>query len=99
MATMHRAQILLEPDQHRALLELARAEERSLSDLVREIVRTYLAERSESERRQRGVEAVRGLSRIRGQIREEHGGYAVDLLAQAREEREQDMERVWRGDE
>ena len=42
---MDRLQILLNPEQHRALKEIARQEKRSLSDLLREMVDRQLAER------------------------------------------------------
>ena len=35
---MYRAQILLESEQHKALMQIAQLEKRSLSDIVREIV-------------------------------------------------------------
>ena len=38
----YRAQILLEPEQHEALAQVAQQENRSISDLVREIVREWL---------------------------------------------------------
>jgi len=40
-----RLQILLNPEQHRALKEIARQEKRSLSDLLREMVDRQLAAR------------------------------------------------------
>ncbi len=43
--TLQRTQILLEPDQHQALAEIARREKRSLSDVVREMLRQQLVER------------------------------------------------------
>jgi predicted CopG family antitoxin len=42
---MFRTQILLEPEQHHALAEIARREKRSVSDVVREMLRQQLAER------------------------------------------------------
>jgi predicted DNA-binding protein len=42
---MHRTQILLEPEQHRTLVEIARREGRSLSDIVREMLQRQLEER------------------------------------------------------
>lgn len=42
---MYRTQILLEPEQHKALAEIARREQRSLSDLVREMLQQQLEER------------------------------------------------------
>ena len=42
---MHRTQILLEPEQHKILTEIARQEKRSLSDILREMVDKQIAER------------------------------------------------------
>ena len=42
---MQRTQILLEPEQHKILTEIARQEKRSLSDVVREMVDTQIARR------------------------------------------------------
>ncbi|HNT55119.1 MAG TPA: ribbon-helix-helix domain-containing protein [Anaerolineaceae bacterium] len=42
---MYRTQILLEPEQHQILTEIARQEKRSLSDLLREMVDKQIAER------------------------------------------------------
>ena len=41
---MVRTQILLEPEQHQRLTEIARQENRSLSDLIRELVEARIAE-------------------------------------------------------
>jgi hypothetical protein len=41
---MHRTQILLEPEQHHALAEIARNQKRSLSDVVREMLDKQIAE-------------------------------------------------------
>ena len=42
---MYRTQILLEPEQHKTLTEIAHQEKRSLSDVVREMVDKQIAER------------------------------------------------------
>jgi hypothetical protein len=42
---MYRTQILLEPEQHKALAEIARREKRSLSDVVRGMLQKQLEER------------------------------------------------------
>ena len=42
---MYRTQILLEPEQHKTLVEIARQEKRSLSDLIREMVDQQIVER------------------------------------------------------
>ena len=45
---MYRTQILLEPEQHEALAEIARREKRSLSDVVREMLQKQLEERKKN---------------------------------------------------
>ena len=50
---MHRTQILLEPEQYAELTAVAAAERRSLSDLVREMLRLQL-----ESRRKRGLAAA-----------------------------------------
>jgi metal-responsive CopG/Arc/MetJ family transcriptional regulator len=99
MSTLYRAQILLEQEQHDALGRIARAGGQSLSEVVREIVRQYLAEQEEDVRKRQELQALENLARIRTQIREQHGIYQGDLLAEARAEWEQGIERVWRGEE
>ena len=96
--TLYRAQILLEPEQHDALAEMARQENRSISDVVREILREWLATRDRDAQRQRELQALEELTRLRLKIQEQHGVYTGDLLAEAREERDEDIERVWRGE-
>jgi predicted CopG family antitoxin len=46
---MHRTQILLEQEQHKALKAIARQENRSLSDVVREMLQKQLEERKKME--------------------------------------------------
>lgn len=95
MSTLYRAQILLEPEQHRALTELAQQEKRSLSELMREIVGQYLAERAVTTQKQRELAALEALVQMRRQIQAQHGLYQGDWLAEARAEQEQDLERIW----
>jgi predicted DNA-binding ribbon-helix-helix protein len=44
---MYRAQILLEPEQHKILTEIARQEKRSVSDIVREMVDKQITSRKQ----------------------------------------------------
>jgi predicted transposase len=44
-----RTQILLEPEQHRMLQEIARREKRSFSDVVRDLLARQLAQRKQKE--------------------------------------------------
>jgi metal-responsive CopG/Arc/MetJ family transcriptional regulator len=99
MGTLYRTQILLEQEQHDALKEIAREEGLSISEVVRGLVRQYLIEQEQDTQRQRELQALENLADIRAQIREQHGVYQGDLLAQVRAERENDVERVWQGEE
>jgi predicted transcriptional regulator len=45
MSKMHRAQILLDPDQHDALAEIAQRDGSSISEIVRNVVESWLIER------------------------------------------------------
>ncbi len=96
--TKYRAQILLEPEQHEALARAAQIENRSLSDLVREIVREWLSHQDGEARRQRELQALEELTRLRLKIQEEHGIYTGDLIEENRAERDEDVGRVWRGE-
>jgi hypothetical protein len=97
---MHRAQILLPPEQHKAIREIALEENRSISDVVRDLVQQYLDERSRSARLQNELEALNGLRRIREQAEERYGGiYPGDILAESRAEREEQIARTQKGED
>jgi predicted CopG family antitoxin len=91
---MHRTQILLEPEQHQALIEMARREGRSVSEVVREIIRQRLAERereidADVKRRLEALERIRA---HRESILARRGGKpleidVVEMINQMREER------------
>jgi len=93
-----RTQILLEPRQHKALVEIAHQEERSISDVVRGIVNQYLKERSADIERRRAVEALEKLTALRKKVEARSGVYKGDLIAEVRAERDSQVERVWCGD-
>jgi predicted DNA-binding protein len=95
MGKMYRTQILLEPEQHQALTKLAQNEERSVSEIIREIVHEYLLERKRELQHQREMQALDRLAKIRRRIQKQHGLYPDDLLTEARMEREQDIDRIW----
>ena len=98
MKTKYRAQILLESEQHKALAEIAERENRSISDVVREIVRDWLNQRDRDAQIHRELQALEELTQLRRRIQEQHGVYTGDLLDEGRAEREADTERVWRGE-
>jgi hypothetical protein len=95
MAALYRAQLLLEPEQHQALAEIARREGRSISDLVRDIVRQHLAEREEEDQQARALQALKDLAQTCTRLREEHGVYDGDLVAEVRAEREEELQGAW----
>ena len=98
MSNLYRAQLLLESEQHQALAEIAEQEGRSISDLVREIVEEHLTERREQAQQLRALQAIERLAEIRAELREEHGVFQGDPLAEVRTEWEANVERLWQGE-
>jgi hypothetical protein len=98
MSTLHRTQLLLEAEQYEALAEFAEQEGRSISDLVREIVRRHLAERDQEAQMLASLQAIERLTQIRAGLQEAHGIYQGDPLAEVRAEWGEDIERIWRGE-
>jgi Arc/MetJ-type ribon-helix-helix transcriptional regulator len=80
------------------LQQLAAAAGRSMSEVIREAVAVYLVDHSKEWKKRQALDAIARLSELRQQLVEEYGIYEGDLLAEAREERDADMERVWRGE-
>ncbi len=71
---------------------------RSVSGLVREILKDWLTEIKIKIPTDRDLQALDQLTLIRKKIEDQHGIYPGDLLNDAREEHDQDIERVWRGE-
>jgi hypothetical protein len=94
-ANKYRAQILLEPEQHDILAEFAHRENRSISDLVREIVQQWADRQSEKRLWDKRVEIQERLSQIQVRIKEEKGIYQGSLIEESRLERDEETERVW----
>jgi len=87
---LYRAQILLEHKQHTVLAEIARQQGRSLSDVMREIVRQYLGAQSEALRKQ--LDAFEQIKRHRAEMMARRGGKPIDidlaaLIEETRQER------------
>jgi hypothetical protein len=95
---LHRTQVLLRKDQHRALSDLARSRKTSLSKLLRDFVDEQL------ERQRRCAEArierrLRALSEIESHgrsLRERRGGASLEvdpaaLIRELREERDDEL--------
>ena len=90
----HRTQLLLRPDQHEALAEIARRENRSISDVVREMIGQQLDSRARatSETVQRQLEALERIRQHREGILARRGGVPIDvgaLIDQVREEQDE----------
>ncbi|BAC89481.1 ribbon-helix-helix protein, CopG family [Gloeobacter violaceus] len=92
---LYRAQILLEPEQHRQLAEIAREQGRTLSEVMREIVRDYFERNRRQVGLQQAMQAIEALTRMRKRLQEQHGLLPADLLQEARDERLEDIERAW----
>lgn len=90
----YRAQILLEPEQHKALADLAQRRGTSISQVVRDIVGEYLVEQdTEVERRLAAIERIR---EHRAEMLAERGGKPLDidfaaLIEEMREERAEEL--------
>ena len=83
---MRRTQILLEPTQHTWLAETARSEERSISDLIREMVDRQIqdTERQAEVDKQRRLAALEHIAQRREKMLEEMGGEPIsgeDLIS------------------
>lgn len=94
---LHRTQVLLEPHQHQELTRLAARENRSLSDLLREIVDKEL-ERKRQDGQLVRAERLAAIEQIRENRRRAVASGEVDpdldsveLLREAREERAEEL--------
>jgi hypothetical protein len=96
MDKMHRAQIFLEPDQHRKLAEIARREGASISELVRKAVTRWLNERETDEILQRRLRALEEIAEHRQAILDRRNGVPLEIdfaatIAETRDERDTEM--------
>jgi predicted CopG family antitoxin len=92
---LYRTQILLEPEQHKELAQIARLEGRSVSDVIRELLRQQLEQRklSREETKSRRLAALERIRKHREEIIAENGGQYLDFdvigaIEQAREEQD-----------
>lgn len=101
---LHRTQVLLEPQQHQELTRIAAREDRSLSDLLREIVRNELERRQTDEERLK-QERREAIEQIREHRKERLAKLPpdapqldyVEVIRQAREERADELWEAVRG--
>ncbi len=93
---MYRAQILLDPKQHRRLEELARKEGKSISAVTRQVIGLGLeCMENEAEVWEKRARILAGLKALREKQPFEYTG---DLIDEARQEREQEQDELWRRD-
>ena len=94
--TKYRAQILLEPEQHKTLVKIAAREKRSISDVVREAVAEYVVTRTMESVRERRLMGLEEIRKLREKILSERGWKPIDvdvveLIRQMREERDNEL--------
>jgi predicted DNA-binding ribbon-helix-helix protein len=95
---LHRTHILLEAEQIDQLKEIARREERSVSEVARQLIQEGVAQIQEKHNaeKQRRILALENARRVRQAIRAERQGEpldidVVDLINQMREERDAEI--------
>ncbi|TAH52283.1 MAG: ribbon-helix-helix protein, CopG family [Chloroflexota bacterium] len=91
MGELQRVQVLIGADQRKKLARLARREGKSISGLMRELI-----ERGLEQRAQEQTEWEAALERLARRRQAQKPYRGKSLLAQARTEREKQLERVWR---
>jgi hypothetical protein len=94
---LHRTQILLEPDQHRALTQIARVRGSSLSEVVRQIVQAELDRQRDDNRRKwdRRMEIIREAREENERYIAEHGPLPpFDVVAELEAARAERDDRV-----
>ena len=79
MNKMHRAQILLEPDQHQKLAEIAQREDTSISEIVRTAVQKWLNEREDAEVLRQRLEALEQVDQHRQSILARRKGKLLEI--------------------
>lgn len=96
---LHRTQVLLEPQQHQELTRIAAREDRSLSDLLREIVRRDLERRGTDEERvkQERREAIEQIRQMRREMFAQMpaGAPSLDVEEIIRQNREERDDEIW----
>lgn len=98
---LYRAQLLLQPSQHQRLREIAEREGKSISEVARGVIHRGLESMTEDEDalRSRQAAALGKLRGIRETVRDEYGVFEGNLVAEARQDREEGMEPKNRQDE
>lgn len=94
MAELIRVQVMLDKSDQDELRKIAQEQGKSVSELLRELVRRYLEEqrRAESEQFRRTLAKLR---EIRERNAARYGVYEGDLMREVREDYEREQEEKW----
>uniref|UniRef100_A0A7C4L3C2 CopG family transcriptional regulator n=1 Tax=Bellilinea caldifistulae TaxID=360411 RepID=A0A7C4L3C2_9CHLR len=94
MSELIRVQVMLDKSDQVELHEIAQEQGKSVSEILRELVRRYLEEqrRAESEQFRRTLAKLR---EIRERTAAQYGVYEGDILRDVREEHEREQEEKW----
>jgi len=92
---MNRTQLLLDDEQDRRLREMAARQNQSLSETIRQILDEYFAEQ-DRRTREEALRTLDQLDRIREDATVQYGMYEGEPVNEARQEREQQAEDVWK---
>lgn len=94
MAELIRVQVMLDKSDQIELHEIAQKEGKSVSEILRELVRRYLEEqhRAESEQFRHTLAKLR---EIRERNAAKYGVYEGDIMRDVREEHEREQEEKW----
>ncbi len=88
----HRTQLFLDRSQYLALVQLAEALDRSISEVVREFIDRGLKRVRQDKKRK--LRIVAELDAMREEMEARHGVYPGDPVREARRERERQMDRI-----
>lgn len=79
MGKMHRSKILLDPEQHNALAEIARRNVTSISAVVRTVLQVWLDERQQDERLRVRLEALDTIRAHRQELLDRRDGKPLNF--------------------
>lgn len=88
----HGTQVLLDPERYQAVTELAESQERPVAEVVREVFDLGLEQ--VRNRKQRRSRALAELNALRGRVEARSGVYSGNPVAEARAERERQVDAV-----
>lgn len=89
-------QVLLDSQQYETIAQLASLQNRTISDVVQQVVRLGLE--ALQEQKQQRQEALNCLESLRQEIYQTHGMYPGDIVAEIRAQREKDIEQMLKGE-